>query len=49
VAAFVLVFLHALAASTWLVRHGTPGLLAAGALLAGASWLVGWSWRRIVS
>jgi hypothetical protein len=45
VAAFVILFLHALGASSWLARHGLPGLVAAAALLAAASWLVGWSWR----
>jgi hypothetical protein len=45
VAVFVIVFLHALGASSWLLPHGFAGLLAAAGLLAVSSWLVGWSWR----
>ena len=44
-AASLTLLLHALGASTWLIRYGPQGIVAAAALLAAASWLLRWLWR----
>jgi hypothetical protein len=43
--AFVILYLHAVGASTWLLPLGPPGWLLAVGLLLAASWLLGDAWQ----
>ena len=45
-AAFVILFLHAVGGATWFVRLGVVGYALAVGWLMLASWLLSWSWRE---
>jgi hypothetical protein len=45
VAAFLILFLHGVGASTWLLRGGAAGYMLAALLLLAASWVLERCWR----
>ena len=46
VAAFLILFFHAVAAGTWMLQLGWSGYLLALGWLVLASWALGWCWHE---